>query len=294
MSGRSAHVLTVTNQKGGVGKTTTVVNLAATFARLKKRVLVVDLDYQGNATDALGARGEVSETGKSAAQAIRSRRSFDDFRCASNTPGVEVVGGTRDLRAIATERLGRVDQHRLVVLLLDTPAVREYDLVLVDTHGAMDALVMSALAASHSYLVPLFAESHSLSGLQTVLGDAEELRRHLNPGLSLAGCLITSYDRRIRTHERFAEGLRGAGREAGFRVFGTVIPASSWVKSAEEALRPVVGFAPEASAIVQSWRGLSRELLPHLKSSRRGRAAAPNLEALGKAVGEIEESVELA
>lgn len=293
MPEKSTSVVVVANQKGGVGKTTTVVNLAAAFAEMDKRVLVIDFDFQGNATDALGVRQQATKTSQSIVRAIRLEQTLEAVRLESNTAGVDVIAATRDLIKVEADFRGRPRQHRLIELILATDALYEYDVVLIDTHPSLDILLMSALTAAHYYLIPVFAESDSMSGLHFMLTETETIRRDLNPSLIFLGCVVTNFDQKTATHRRFEAALREVAKTSNFPILSTLIPASKSVKAASGATRPVIGYAPADSPVCRAYRDLAQELLPSLQGQRRGRVASPNLVAMEQMVDEIEAGVEL-
>lgn len=286
------NIITVAGEKGGIGKTTLVINLLAVFAERGLRCLGIDLDFQGNLTNGLGVRTQVTETGKSVARAIRLKEKLEQVRLPSTIENVDVLGATRDLHAIATEFLSSTRRDNLIRHLLDSPSLSEYDVVIIDTRGDINALLIAALAASHYYVIPTFAEFDSISGLTAILPNIEEIRTNLNPSLTFLGCVITSFDN-SGTHRSFAEGLRNkVAKQGNFRVFAATIPYSKTLKAAASALKPVVQFGKQATPVTTAYRALADELQPLLQGRKRGRIAVPNLVALEAALEDLEGAVE--
>ncbi|NBO66694.1 MAG: hypothetical protein EBU88_17935, partial [Acidobacteria bacterium] len=127
-------IITVSNLKGGVGKTVSVVNLAASYARMGKRVLVVDMDPQGDATGYFGVEAEAASSGRYLARGIEARLSLDEIKLPTLVEGVEILAGTRELRDLQKRMEGEIDQHLLLDSILSAASTREYDIVLIDTH----------------------------------------------------------------------------------------------------------------------------------------------------------------
>lgn len=271
-------IVTVANQKGGVGKTTTVVNLAASYANMGKRVLVIDMDSQGNATALLGVEEKVKKTGKEIAKAILNNLSLDQIVLPSNTEDVDVLGGSKLLKEVKDRMEGKARQHLLLSSLLDTEALNVYDVVLIDTHPSFDCLLLSSLVASHYYIVPLFAEKSSISGFSELLAYCSDLKP-LNPMLMLIGCIVTKFDRSNATHLKFEKFVREVGKSSKIRIFETLIPMSQSVAGSDAASQVLLKYKRNAP-VTMAYTALAGETSPLLKGKRIGRMATPNLAAL--------------
>lgn len=280
-------IVTVGSEKGGVGKTTTVVNLAASFAILGKKVLVIDIDPQANATELLGVNREQAEQ-KSLARTILDSRPLETCRTKTNTERVDLLPGTLGLKDVIRQLGSGLRQDKLLKPVLTTRAVNTYDVVLIDTHGVDDCLLTSSLAASHYYVVPVFAEQDSARGLHDFLQTSDFIRRHANPTLTLLGVVITRYDRSNATHREYEEAIREHGQLANFRVFETLIPASKSVAAASKNQLPLAAYRRDAP-ITLAYQTLAGELLPLLKGRRVGRVPVPNTEKLGSGIQAIED-----
>lgn len=280
-------IITVGNEKGGVGKTTTVVNLAAAFASMGKSVLVTDNDPQGNASELLGVeRGQVEP--KSLARAVLDRKSLEDYRIGTNIEGVDLLAGTPLLKQVIKEFGHTHRQDKLLNRVFETKALNDYDVVLIDTHGSGDCLLLSSLAASGYYVIPVFAEPESARGLLDMLKSTVELREDVNPTLTLLGVVITKYDKHNSTHREFADTIRNIGKSAKVRVFTNVIPISSSVPAASKKQISLIEYRRDLP-ISQSYMALAGEMAPMIGKKRPGRPSVPDVEEFGRHVDEIEE-----
>ncbi len=271
----SASIVTIANQKGGVGKTTTVVNLASSFAQLDKKVLVIDMDYQANATSLLGCDKIVKDDPtKSLAHAIRDNLNLSDIRVQSNTQNVDVLCATKDLDKLRDELAGKAKQLKVVEFLLKCDAVDDYDIILIDTHPSLDCLFQASLVASHYYLIPLFAEADSSRGLVHMINEVEEIQKYYNPNLRFLGCVVTRYDSKNSTHVKFLKILRDNKKEGKFHVFDTTIPISNVVAAASAQQLSLLGYKKNAPIAV-AYSVLAGEILPNLKGKRKGRNFQP-------------------
>lgn len=285
-------VITVANQKGGVGKTTTVVNLASSYAQLGKRVLVVDLDYQANSTVLLGADALAIKNGASLARALQADLKLSDIRIPSKIERVDLLAATRELCELGDRFIGQPNQFCLIESIFDCPEYAEYDVILIDTHPSIDCFSQSALTSSHYYLISLFPEADSSRGLSHQIQAVEKIRRYLNPMLTFLGCVITRSDKQNATHSKFEQFLRQAGKEGKFRVFNTVIPVSNSVAAAS-AQGLALNQYKKNSPVSVAYSSLAGEILPHLKGKRTGRKLGPvRTEVLDSQV-DLEVSVEV-
>ena len=268
-------IVTIANQKGGVGKTTTVVNLAASFAQLDKKVLVIDMDYQGNATALLGADEAASKDYKKTIfYGVENDLTLKEIRLPTNIKNVDVLAATRDLDDLREKLAGKAKQSKIVELLLKCDEADEYDIILIDTHPSLDCLFQSAMVASHYYLIPLFAEADSSRGLAHMISEVEEIRRYLNPMLRFLGCVITRFDSKNSTHLKFQKILRATSKEGKFHVFDTTIPISNAVAAASAQQLSLISYKKSAPISVM-YTALAGEIIPNLKGKRKGRNFQP-------------------
>ncbi|MFK7827035.1 MAG: ParA family protein [Oligoflexales bacterium] len=266
------NIITVANQKGGVGKTTTVVNLASSYASIGKKVLVIDMDVQANATTALGLE-KPKEGAQSIASAIQKRLTFDKVLCSTQF-GIDIVCGSRKLDDLVPSLIGTTRKFKLVEQLLDTKKINLYDIVLIDTHPSLDMYFQSAMAASHYYLIPLFAEAFSVSGLVDQINAIEDIRFDLNKMLTSLGVVICNFNQRDSVHVDFEKIIRALGKKAGFRILNTTIPNSTAVKTSQMKALPLNHYKPKLP-VTLAYSTLAGELLPELRGKRIGRRVAP-------------------
>jgi chromosome partitioning protein len=259
-----ARVLAVANQKGGVGKTTTAINLGTALGATGRAVLVVDLDPQGNASTGFGiGRAERRLT---AYDVLLRGTPFDEARVATQVPNVDVIPATVDLSAVEVELAG---DERRPYRLRDAFATltRRYDHVLIDCPPSLGLLTVNALVAAHSVMVPLQCEFFALEGLSQLLRTVERVRRSLNPMLQMHGVVLTMFDRRNNLSEQVATDVRSF---MGDRVYDTIIPRNVRVSEAPSHGKPVLLYDVK-SVGAQAYAHLAGEML---RRERRLVAAA--------------------
>jgi chromosome partitioning protein len=270
-------ILVITNEKGGVGKTTSAANLAAAYAAMGKRILAVDMDPQRNLTDLMGI-GQDQE---------RNHSVIDSFVLPTKTEGIDLLPSTPKLREVVRIYGASFEQDKLLKRPFDTDIVNQYDIIIIDTHGAQNCLLTSSLAIAHYYLIPLFPESDAARGVFDVIEYAERVRLATNHTLTLLGLMITGFDRRVSVHNRVSEAIKDYGRKAKIRVFSAVIPFSSRVKTAAEQ-QLLLGNLREDAPVTMAYQALAGEIMPLLKGRRIGRVAAPRLDEMAAAIEAIE------
>jgi chromosome partitioning protein len=258
-----SRIISVANQKGGVGKTTTAVNLAACLADQGQRVLLIDLDPQGNASSGLGFHRDEQQLGS--ADVVLGFRDLDEVMQASWYERLHVVPCTRSLVGVEVELVElprRELRLRAALQRLDRPL----DTVIIDCPPSLGLLTVNALAASDSVLIPLQAQYYAIEGLGQLLDSITAVKRDLNPRLAREGVLITMADQRTN----LARDVEAQAREVfGRDVFDTVIPRNVRLAEAPSYQRPVIDFDPGCRGAV-AYRALAAELI-----RRHQRQAAP-------------------
>jgi len=248
-------IVAVANQKGGVGKTTTAVNLATAFAARGRRVLVIDLDPQSNATTGLGVDQGSPATSY---EVLLGETELDAAVLPSAVGGLAVVPASPDLAAAELELAGRPRREFLLSQALRTH-VGGYDDVLIDCPPSLNLLTINALTAADRILVPLQCEFYALAGLAQLMGTVERVQRSLNPRLALQGVVLTMYDRRNNLCESVAADVRG---HFGEKVYKTVIPRNIRVSEAPSHGVPVLVYDRRCSGAL-AYARLAAEINAH-------------------------------
>jgi chromosome partitioning protein len=252
-----SRVIAIANQKGGVGKTTTAINLGAGLAVAERRTLVVDMDPQGNATSGLGLdraglRGSVYDVlvdGEGVAEVLVERVHF---------PCLDVLPANQDLVGAEVELVGRA-RRELVLRSMLEPVRDAYDYVLLDCPPSLGLLTLNTLAAADTVLIPIQCEFYALEGLSQLLNTVRLVQQNLNPGLEIEGVLLTMYDQRLNLSRQVAAEAK---EYFGSRVFRSVIPRNVRLAEAPSFGKPIALY-DILSAGAQSYLALAREIIAH-------------------------------
>jgi chromosome partitioning protein len=250
-----SRVIAIANQKGGVGKTTTAINLGAGLAVAEKKTLIIDIDPQGNATSGLGvSRGGVE---RSVYDVLVERVGLRQaIQAEVHFPYLDLVPSTRDLVGAEVELVNQPERE--LVLRRALEGLRdEYDYVLVDCPPSLGLLTLNTMAAADSVLIPIQCEFYALEGLSQLLNTIRLVQRNLNPRLEIDGVLLTMYDQRLNLSKQVADEAK---EYFGDRVYRTVIPRNVRLAEAPSFGKPIVLY-DILSAGAQAYLNLAREIL---------------------------------
>jgi len=259
---RRAHITALANQKGGVGKTTTAINLATALAAAGYRVLLIDLDPQGNASTGLGI--ELPARAVTSYEVILGEAELERAIVASDIPGLTIVPASQDLAGAEVELAARERREFLLSRAIRS-RVRDYDEVLVDCPPSLNLLTINALVAADSVLVPLQCEFYALEGLSQLMRTIDRVQRALNPRLDLQGVLLTMYDQRNNLCDQVARDVRG---HFGAKVFDTMIPRNVRIAEAPSHGKPVLIY-DHGCAGAQAYIRLGAEVLRRRGTAKR-------------------------
>ena len=249
--------IAIANQKGGVGKTTSAVNLATAMAAVGMRVLLIDLDPQGNASTGVGV--SIKDRIKSSYDVILGSTSIDDAIVATRVPGLDLLPATVDLSGAEIELVEFEDRTYQFARALDA-AKTPWDIVLIDCPPSLGLLTINAMVAADGLFVPLQCEFFALEGLSQLLNTVERIRVRFNPGLTVLGVALTMYDRRNRLTDQVSTDVRAV---LGAVVFDTVIPRNVRLSEAPSHGLPALIYDHRCSGS-QAYMELAREMISRL------------------------------
>ncbi len=250
-------IIAIANQKGGVGKTTTTINLGASLAVADMRVLVIDADPQGNSTSGLGLRGTFH---KSFYHSLVINEPLQRIVLNTELPNLKVIPSEKILVAAEIE-LVDVEHREFKLKSLLEDYGREFDYVLIDCPPSLGLLTLNALAAAHSVLIPIQCEYFALEGVSELWDTLVKIRRSLNPSLTIEGFLLTMFDERTNLSNQVVSDLRDF---LGAQVFSTIIPRNVRLAEAPSHGKPIVLYDIKSKG-AESYLRLAKEIIQNVK-----------------------------
>ena len=248
-----AKIIAIANQKGGVGKTTTAVNLSACLAETGKKVLMVDLDPQGNTTSGLGCR---VKDGNSVYDAMMGRIRTQDCIQKTNVKKLRLVGADIRLAGAEVELVGEERREYYLKTLL-APIRDDYDFILIDCPPSLSLLTLNALAAADSVLIPIQCEYYALEGVSSLMNTVGRVKKAMNPRLEIEGILLTMLDGRTNLGLQVVDQVKRHFRK---EVFTTVIPRNVRLGEAPSHGKPIHLYDPKSTG-AQAYQALAKEVL---------------------------------
>ncbi len=250
---KKTKIVSVANQKGGVGKTTTAVNLAAGLALLKQKVLIIDCDYQANATSGLGINPK--KVKKHLANIIIDNIPIDEVILETNLSGLYIIPSSVDLVGAEKELYEKDSKEACLKNALIK--ISEYDFIIIDCPPSLGLLTLNALVASNSVIIPMQCEYYALEGLSQLIQTIRFAKHNFNPKLHIEGLLLTMYDHRIRLAYQVAREVRTHFREL---VYRTTIPRNVRLGESPSYGKPIFLYDPKSKG-AESYLALAREFL---------------------------------
>jgi chromosome partitioning protein len=250
-------IITVANQKGGVGKTTTAINLATALAAIGEQVLIVDLDPQGNASTGLGI--DRRDRKVSSYDVLTGGMTLEDAAVPTAVPGLSIVPSTLDLLGVEMEIAGAPDRVLRLrnAVRASSQRVGKYSYVLIDCPPSLNLLTLNSMAAADSVLVPLQCEFFALEGLSQLLETVEQVRNSINPDLIIQGIVMTMYDGRNNLANQVVEDVRA---HMGEKVYETIIPRNVRISEAPSHGKPAILYDLKCSGS-QAYLQLASEVI---------------------------------
>ena len=253
-----ARIVAVANQKGGVGKTTTTINLAASLALAGRTVLLIDVDPQGNLTSGIGRKGQAAAAGTiyNALTSLEPTIDATPFVITTNIERLDLIPADRNLTGAEIELVTMSGREERLRALLEAQRAR-YDYIFIDCPPSLSLLTLNALVAADAVLIPLHCEYFALEGLADLVGTMRRVRAALNPALDIEGVLLTMFDERTNLGQQVATDVRSFFKE---KVFRTVIPRNVRLGEAPSHGIPAIVYDVKSRG-AEAYLALAREML---------------------------------
>jgi chromosome partitioning protein len=251
-----ARIITIVNQKGGVGKTTTAINLSASLSFLGKRVLLVDTDTQGNTSSGLGF--DKNELEYTVYEVITSQCGIRDAILHTELENLDLIGSNINLAGASVELVNVTERERIIKNALEEVS-EEYDYIMIDSPPSLGLITLNNLTAAESVLIPLQCEYYALEGMSELLDTIFLVQKNLNPELTIEGILMTMYDRRTNLSKQVVSEVKNY---FGDKVYNTIIPRNVKLGEAPSFGKPSIIYSPESTG-AQAYMELARELITH-------------------------------
>jgi chromosome partitioning protein len=258
----TARVFCIANQKGGVGKTTTAINLAAGLAKLGQRVLLIDLDPQGNST--MGSGIDKSTLAHNLYQVLISEATIEDAVVTSESGRYDVLPSNRELSGAEIDLVG-MDHRELQLKKAIAKVEQQYDFVLIDCPPTLSLLTLNGLAAAHGVIIPMQCEYFALEGLSDLVNTIKRVHRNINPELSLIGLLRVMFDPRVTLQQQVSAQLEA---HFGDKVFKTVVPRNVRLAEAPSHGMPGVVYDPTSRG-AQAYIAFGAEVIERVRSVQK-------------------------
>lgn len=265
---KNSYIFCITNQKGGVGKTTTTVNLAAALSSRRKKVLLIDLDPQGNAT--MGSGVDKTSVFPSVYQVLLSEAKVDEAVIKSETGGYDVLPSNRDLSGAEVELIDVKDREKLLKKSL-LPIVNNYDFILIDCPPALSILTLNGLSCADGVIVPMQCEYFALEGLSDLVNTVRRVHQSINPQLQIIGLLRVMFDTRVTLQQQVSSQIED---HFGDRVFKTIVPRNVRLAEAPSHGMPGV-FYDKNSRGAKAYIEFGKELIKLVKRIELREQARP-------------------